>query len=306
MLKWYQKGLELHHLQSFMAVAHELSFRRAAQELHLAQPALSRHIQQLEHIVGYRLFDRDTRGTRLTEPGLALADGLKPVLAELGQTLRRAEEAAEGRRGRLRVVYSIAAISSYLPEVLQAFRQRRPEVRLELQELESAEQHAAVLAGRVDCAFTIMEPPARPELKVIPLFREQIGVVVPRDHAAARLERVKPQMLAGLDYISFPRHFNPRLYDSVLAFFHREDFNPALGPVAINRINAMGQVITGSGFTTINAASAHLGGPGTAFRPFDGEGVPELPHTFSYLAANTNPTLQAMRACVQERFGGAA
>jgi Transcriptional regulator len=64
--------LELRHLRGFIAVAEELHFARAAERLHIEQSPLSRTIKELESDIGAQLFDRTSRGTRLTWPGQVL------------------------------------------------------------------------------------------------------------------------------------------------------------------------------------------------------------------------------------------
>ena len=73
--------MDVQQVKAFLAVAEELHFGRAAERLHVAQPPLSRTIKQLEHQLGTRLFDRNTRSVRLTASGEALVAPAKEVLA---------------------------------------------------------------------------------------------------------------------------------------------------------------------------------------------------------------------------------
>src|SRR6185312_17334029 len=83
----WQKGsiLEPRHLRYFIAVAEELHFTRAAERLHIEQSPLSRAIRELEADLNVRLFERDSRGTRLTWAGQVLLDDTKRVFASLDQ-----------------------------------------------------------------------------------------------------------------------------------------------------------------------------------------------------------------------------
>src|SRR5919199_3131025 len=92
-------------LQSFMAVAEELNFRRAAERLHLDQSALSRRIQKLEAQVGFELFVRSTREVRLTEAGRSFYDDNLATLARLQEAMTRGRRIAEGKTGHLRIGY---------------------------------------------------------------------------------------------------------------------------------------------------------------------------------------------------------
>src|SRR4051794_41916490 len=90
------RRIELRHLRYFLALAEELHFGRASQRLHIAQPALSQQIRQLEKIVGAELFRRTSRSVRLTEAGTAVQPRGQNLLDRLAGGLH---EAKRGRRG---------------------------------------------------------------------------------------------------------------------------------------------------------------------------------------------------------------
>ena len=110
--------VELRHLRYFVAVATHLSFSRAAEHLHLAQQSLSQQISALERDLGVRLFDRDSRGTRLT--GLTRADAAVAV----------AQRAARGEIGRLDLAFLASTANYMLPPVVRALRERFPDLEL--------------------------------------------------------------------------------------------------------------------------------------------------------------------------------
>src|SRR6059058_1573017 len=97
--------MELRHLRSFIAVAEELHFGRAAVRLHIAQPALSRQIRQLEDEIGAPLFERTARGAELTGAGREFLEGARETVAAAERALRRAQQAHGCSAGRLRVAF---------------------------------------------------------------------------------------------------------------------------------------------------------------------------------------------------------
>src|ERR1700726_546794 len=126
--------MELRHLRYFAAVGEEQHFGRAAERLHIAQPALSRQIQDLENEMGFALFDRLPRGVRLNAAvKLFLADARR-ILQDVDEARRRAERIAHGKAGTLRI--GIATAVSWHGLVVDSFRELRrwqPAVELELQ-----------------------------------------------------------------------------------------------------------------------------------------------------------------------------
>src|SRR5882672_3484173 len=95
--------MELRHLRYFVAVAGEEHYGRAAERLHVAQPALSRQIQDLEEEIGFKLFDRLARGVKISVAGRAfLADAVR-ILQQVNEAALRAKRVASGQSGTLRV-----------------------------------------------------------------------------------------------------------------------------------------------------------------------------------------------------------
>src|SRR5215470_12545354 len=95
--------MELRHLRYFVAVGEEQHFGRAAARLHIAQPALSRQIQDLEREIGFLLFDRLPRGVRLSATGTLFLNDARRILQDVEETKRRAEWIALGKAGTLRI-----------------------------------------------------------------------------------------------------------------------------------------------------------------------------------------------------------
>src|SRR6478672_4300995 len=124
--------MELRHLRYFTTVAAEGSFSRAAEILHIAQPPLSRQIQQLEEELGVELIRRGTRPADLTEQGRLLYEQAVQILErveEIRAIVRRVERAQ-------RQIFSLGFVASTLygrlPDVIRAYREARPEIDLNL------------------------------------------------------------------------------------------------------------------------------------------------------------------------------
>src|SRR6202051_2108182 len=95
--------MELRHLRYFVAVGEEQHFGRAAERLHIAQPALSRQIQDLEREMGFVLFDRLPRGVRLNAAGKLFLTDARRILHDVDEAKLRAERIALGKAGTLRI-----------------------------------------------------------------------------------------------------------------------------------------------------------------------------------------------------------
>src|ERR1700731_4701727 len=128
--------MELRHLRYFMAIGEEQHYGRAARRLRVAQPALSRQIQDLEKELGFALFDRLPRGVKLNSAGKLFLEDARRILQEVEEAKLRAERVATGKAGTLRVGF-VEALSWHgvVPDSIRLFRSRLPDAELELHPL---------------------------------------------------------------------------------------------------------------------------------------------------------------------------
>lgn len=188
--------MELRHLRYFVAVAEELNYRKASERLHVAQPALSSQIKDLEEEIGEKLLDRNTTHVRLTDAGAAFLDEVREILVKADEAVSVARDAARGRRGRLLVGYFAPIFMGLMPESLKAYREKFPGVDVSLVEMPIMEQLAALEKGTLHIAFTTGSVITIPEnVESVVVARSPVRVLVRREH---RLARVKQVALADL------------------------------------------------------------------------------------------------------------
>src|SRR6267154_6626522 len=143
--------MELRHLRYFVAIGEEQHYGRAARRLRVAQPALSRQIQDLEEEVGFKLFDRLPRGVKLSVAGKLFLEDARRILQAVSEATARAAHVARGQSGTLRVGFTEnASWHGVVPDSFRQFRKNHPDAELQLNPLTSLEQFEAVRSGRLD------------------------------------------------------------------------------------------------------------------------------------------------------------
>lgn len=202
--------IELRHLRYFLAVADELHFGRAAQHLHIAQPALSQQIRQLEMLVGVELFQRSSRRVRLTEAGAALLPRARDLLDRLAADLDEAGRVGRGEVGRLHLAF-ITSATAIVSELVRAFAHSRPEVRITLRDGFTADVLTALERGTADAGI-VRDPEERDGIALSPLSTERFVAIVPATHPAANGSRVIPAALRADPLILFPHAAGPQAF----------------------------------------------------------------------------------------------
>jgi len=209
--------MEMRQLWYFVAVGEEQHYGRAAQHLRVAQPALSRQIQNLEEEIGFKLFERLPRGVKITDAGkLFLADARR-TLQEINDATERAKRVACGQSGTLRVGY-VENISwqGIVPDSLRLFRAHQPDAALQLKALKSVEQIAAIQSGPLDAGFAA--PLANPEHG---LAHFRVGAIktvlaLPKGHALTKLKKIRLRDLVDVPFVAFPKSAIPNAYDRLM------------------------------------------------------------------------------------------
>ena len=145
--------MEHRHLRYFLAVAEASSFNKAAAQLRIAQPALSRQIQDLEDEIGVNLLRRGPRGATLTAEGKLFLDEVRELLKRTYESVEKVRALARGEFGELRVGYMANSTVEILPPGLVAFRKSVPRVNVSLYDLLSDEIFARLRNGTLELAI---------------------------------------------------------------------------------------------------------------------------------------------------------
>jgi DNA-binding transcriptional LysR family regulator len=180
-------------LECFVAVAEELHFSKAAKRLHMSQPPLSRQIQSLERKLGVQLLRRKTRSVELTSAGRNFLNDAREALHRLDRAMITVQRMQQGETERLRLGFIGYLLAPDLVEVLQAFRQARPQCQLELVDMEPGDQLNDIREGKLDGGFFGIGP-AEPlwDLKMFNWKTVPMVIVLPENHRFAQ----KPCKLA--------------------------------------------------------------------------------------------------------------
>jgi DNA-binding transcriptional LysR family regulator len=209
--------MELRHLRYFVSVGEEQHFGRAAARLHIAQPALSRQIQNLETEIGFLLFDRLPRGVRLSAAGELFLNDTRRILQDVDEAKRRAERIALGKAGTLRIGIAMAlSWHGMVVESFREFRRRQPDAELVLHHLLSIHQVEAVLSDRLDAGFAAAITPWNKNLAHWEFAQDRIVLAVPKGHPLSKRKRIRLRDLRDLPFIWFQRVANPTFDDQLM------------------------------------------------------------------------------------------
>jgi DNA-binding transcriptional LysR family regulator len=175
-------------LRAFAAFARRRSFSAAARELRISQPAVSKHIADVEREAGVKLVERRPRGGELTPAGEFLANHVLRAQALLAQAVRGVGEFRQRATGSLTIVASGVPATYLLPEVVVTFQRAHPDVRVSIVSGASAQTMDALRSHRAE--FGVVGGfAAAPEIEAEPLLEEEVVVVGPPQLAGRTMSR---------------------------------------------------------------------------------------------------------------------
>ena len=249
--------MELRHLRYFVAIGEDQHYGRAARRLRVAQPALSRQIQDLEEELGFKLFERLPRGVKLSAAGKLFMEDARRILLEIGDAAARAGRVARGRSGTLRVGFSEnASWRGVVPESFRRFRELQPDAELQLQPSASMEQIEAVRSGRLDAGFVNFMPKSDPDLHQLPVARQHVELAAPKGHPLTKLKKLRLRDLTDAPFVWFPRWPNPAFYDRMMHECYRGGLrSPRIVQEGLNEATILSLVSTGLGVGWVLASA---------------------------------------------------
>jgi DNA-binding transcriptional LysR family regulator len=187
--------VEVRWMKAFIAVAEELNFGRAAQLLHIAQPAVSQQIFQLERYLGIQLFDRNKRTVRLTDAGSAFLEPCRAALRSIEAASGHARNAGTGEFGRIRIGFNAGFTTDHLVALVRAVHREYPNIELAI---DSSKRNSEVLENveKQDLDLGLVGGPVRGEgLSWKTIWPGKLGVLMPPDHPLAQLATVPSKAL---------------------------------------------------------------------------------------------------------------
>jgi DNA-binding transcriptional LysR family regulator len=207
--------MDIKPLRYFVEVAHHASFTRAAEVLHVAQPAVSMAIRKLEAELELTLFHRNDRRVSLTDEGQRLLQHARRILQTLDDAQLEMQELRGLTRGEVRVGIPGMLGSYYFPPILMAFRHRYPNLRLSVVEAGTGALRDMLQEGLLDLAIIVADA-VPDDLEASLFLRQQMMVILPKDHALAQQPRISYEAFFSEELVLFqPGYFHRKAVDQI-------------------------------------------------------------------------------------------
>lgn len=298
--------MEIQQIRAFLAVAEELHFGRAAEKLHMAQPPVSRSIQQLERELGTRLFDRSTRSVKLTGAGEAFIGPATDIIDATRRASIAVHAADKGEVGRVRVAYAGASTHALVGRLAREVRRDHPGIQIELFSQNFAQPAMdRVLSGDVDIALGRWDYLAA-GIETRLLAAEDLVVAVPASHHLADAGEAHMADFKGDVFVSLPPHAGAVLNDRLRRLTHAAGFELDIVQIVPDSLTAVSLVAAEVGCTlTLSSVAATVTDPHVRFvRLLDTTLPVEL--RMAWRRDHTSPALKAVLELAERILPGEA
>jgi DNA-binding transcriptional LysR family regulator len=295
--------MELRHLRYFVAVAEEKNFTRAAKRLFIAQPPLSRQIQQLEEELGVELIEKGSRPLRLTEAGRFFHAHAQELLAKAAELKSMTQRVGKIDR-TLSIGFVASTLYGLLPDIVRHFREQYPMVEVTFHEMTTMQQLKALKEGVIDVGFGRVKS-EDPNIRRIVLREERLIVALPVGHPLAASGNALGLVdLLMETLIVYPKAPRPSFADQVLAVFS----DRAIMPHKIMEVRelqiAIGLVAAGEGVAVVPDSVQGMKRNNVAYRALTDRNAVS-PVMFSVRKMDTSEELRNMLATIYDIYDGA-
>lgn len=292
--------MDIRQLRYFLAVAEEQNIGRAAKRLFISQPPLTRQIQQLEEDLQVQLFDRTSKGVELTSAGTLFLTETRNILSLLEQAQERTQRAGKGQLGRLDVAIFGSAILRTIPEILQLFRAKYPEVNVVMHSMTKGEQIEALRQKRISVGFNRMLLPL-PDIESTLIVEEKLMVALSKLHPLAHLDQVSLNQLDNEPMVLYPKSSRPNFVDKISRIFQEAGLTMNIAQTVNDAVTGLALASSGFGVCIVPASATVLSLPGITYIPLcDLPAHSTVDLSCIYRKNDESPLLQSFLSIVDE------
>lgn len=257
--------MDLRQLRYFVTLAETLNFHRASERLHISQPPLTVAIKKLETSLGVTLFERGSRGVRLTDAGEAALRPARAALEQAAMVAIAAKSGHQGQSGKISVGFVGSAISDALPRIIPNFRQRFPEVELHLEEMTSVSIVQALAERQIDVGLVRLPLLHPSDLQVTPIEKDELVVALRAEHPLADRKHIE---LATLKDEPLILHSDVSVLRTVVMLAcQAAGFTPRIAQSAKQVQTLLSLVQSGLGIALVPARMARIAPENVRLRP---------------------------------------
>jgi len=255
------------------AVARHLSFHRAAQALGTSQSSVSERIRALEEDLGIVLFDRNTRGVRLTEAGRRFVEQIEDAMSILDHAIKTAGMHARGKEGDLRIgVYALTS-GGFLDRLLLRFHGQYPGVCLHITEGTARDAQFMLRENKLDVAF-MAGAQEIPDLHSRVIWRDRLMVALPARHRLTTKSDVEWRQLAEETFLVRHGGTGPQIHDLIVARAAGKWLTPTIHRLDVGRSTLLSMIAAGHGVSLCAEEGAEATRTSATFLPIRDE--PEI------------------------------
>jgi len=266
-----ESAMELRHLRYFQAVGESLNFTKAAAQLRIAQPALSRRIQDLEEEIGVDLLKRSPRGVSLTAEGKLFLEKTRQILKFADESVEQVRALARGQLGDLHIGYSPSPTVEILPPALATFQKAYPHVNVLLHDASQREIVDGLHNGTLELAIVpqVMKWQT-PGIEFEVLRTYPYCVALAPKHPLARLKTIPLEKVADEPIIGFARKDYPEYFPFIERLFLPLGVKPRVAVECDSASSLITAVETGRGIALAISAFKIVSGRRLVYRPITG------------------------------------
>lgn len=285
-------------LVQVLAVAEYLSFHRAALALGISQSSVSARIKALEADLGITLFDRNTRGVRLTAAGGSFVDQVRDALSILNHAIRTAGMRARGEEGELRIGVHALTAGCFLDRLLDRFHAEYPNVRLHITEGTARDAQFMVREGGLDVAFMARTYEIH-DLNSRVIWRDRLMVALPATHPLATHPDVEWRQLAEETFLVRHGGTGPQIHDRIVARSAGKWQTPTILRVDVGRTALLSMIAAGHGVSLFVEEGAAASTANVAFLPIRDE-AEAIAFSAVWMPSNRDPAVLTLLTLATE------